>query len=131
VLIFGVYTWIDHQQLDAATAFASLALVSQVSWSIGTLPDIFNLYANLKPSGDRLADFFSNVESIQSKVLQDQPGVTMIDARIGVGASFALFDVSFCVRAGELVIVTGAVGSGKTSLLMVASGARQALQVRY
>ncbi|KAH9256338.1 hypothetical protein BASA81_005559 [Batrachochytrium salamandrivorans] len=78
--VFAYVTLVEHKELDAAGAFATLLVLSQLSWSVGTLPDIFNLYSSLMPCANRLA-------------------------------------AGFQLKRGELVVVTGPAGAGKSCLL--------------
>jgi ABC-type multidrug transport system fused ATPase/permease subunit len=57
VSIFAWYTLVDKKTLDSATAFTALAWIAQMQWSLNTLPAIYNLYASLNPSCERLAEF--------------------------------------------------------------------------
>jgi hypothetical protein len=42
--IFSYYTVVDRKVLTPAVAFAALAWIQQMRWSINTLPDIYNLW---------------------------------------------------------------------------------------
>ncbi|CAE8677285.1 unnamed protein product, partial [Polarella glacialis] len=59
VTIFACYTLLEGRRLDAATAFTTLAWISTLKWSIQTLPDAYNLVADIKPSLDRISSFLS------------------------------------------------------------------------
>ncbi|GBG26436.1 ABC transporter, putative [Hondaea fermentalgiana] len=60
VAIFTWYTLVDGHKLDSTTAFTTLAWIAQMRWSINVLPDIYNMYAQLSPSCERLARFFND-----------------------------------------------------------------------
>jgi hypothetical protein len=50
--IFSYYTVIDRKVLTPAVAFAALAWVQQMRWSINTLPDIYNLWLAASRRGE-------------------------------------------------------------------------------
>src|SRR5689334_497550 len=58
-------------------------------------------------------------------VEQSEPVVEFESVNSRLGAEWALHDVSFALRAGEIRIVLGAAGSGKTTLLKAAIGVVQ------
>ena len=51
IVIFTWVTQIDKNTLDAASAFTTLLIISQITWSIGMIPDIFNS-SNHEPTND-------------------------------------------------------------------------------
>ena len=55
VAIFAWYVLYEQRPLEPAVAFASLAWINQLSWSINALPAAFQLRAFLLPSLQRLA----------------------------------------------------------------------------
>ena len=57
VAIFSWYALVEKKSLSPAVAFTALAWITQMEWSINTLPDIYNLWSSLSPSVERLADF--------------------------------------------------------------------------
>eukprot|EP00931_Biecheleriopsis_adriatica_P049874 TRINITY_DN28859_c0_g1_i1.p1 TRINITY_DN28859_c0_g1~~TRINITY_DN28859_c0_g1_i1.p1 ORF type:complete len:1375 (+),score=210.90 TRINITY_DN28859_c0_g1_i1:32-4156(+) len=59
VSIFAWYTLVEGKNLDAATAFTTLAWISTLQWSVQALPGIYNMIANLKPSIDRIDHFLT------------------------------------------------------------------------
>ncbi|CAK8998694.1 Metal resistance protein YCF1 (ABC-type Cd(2+) transporter) (ABC-type glutathione-S-conjugate transporter) (Yeast cadmium factor 1) [Durusdinium trenchii] len=132
VSIFAWYTAVEGHTLDSTTAFTTLAWISQMQWSISVLPDIYNLFASLGPSAERLATF-----------LNDGDGLSWLDhdiaepMRVGQGADagqqrqvavhfqgsagharhVVLDGVNLTINRGAFVIIAGAVGSGKSTLL--------------
>ncbi|CEO96031.1 hypothetical protein PBRA_004721 [Plasmodiophora brassicae] len=112
VAMFAWHTLIDGQTLDAAVAFSALAWISQMQWSISTLPSIYNAWSSLSPSLDRIAT------RLEQEHADD-------DHNHGVAACAAPIDV----RPGLQVIV-GATGSGKSTAL-AALAARQRTGASY
>jgi len=64
ISIFGWYTWVEGNSLDSKTAFLTLAWIAQMSWSVNCLPAIYNMYASLSPSCERLAAFFNSGDKV-------------------------------------------------------------------
>jgi ATP-binding cassette subfamily C (CFTR/MRP) protein 1 len=142
ISIFTWYTRVSpHKPLEPSVAFAALASITQISWSIATLPSIYDLWASLKPSGDRLVSFLMASANEQQQQLpsinanlpssinkSSLPFLKLSSARIPVGNQHALFDVDLEIERNSLVLVSGPVGGGKSSLLAVIAGARNVLQ---
>jgi len=57
ITIFAWYVLVEDRILDYATAFSTLAWISVLQWSLSTLPGAYAMYANLKPSLNRLSTF--------------------------------------------------------------------------
>mmetsp|Transcript_64082 Transcript_64082/g.171487 ORF Transcript_64082/g.171487 Transcript_64082/m.171487 type:complete len:1412 (-) Transcript_64082:386-4621(-) len=150
---FAYYVLVMKRTLDAATAFTVLAWLSQMQWSIQAIPSIFNMVANLGPSLQRLSKFLV-VEEDQPALVDaygfpqaagvDDSAVSMAtltmagcalkvrEAEIGYegdGAERAvvLNNVDLALKPGELVVLCGAIGSGKSSLLATLAKARPCL----
>jgi ABC-type multidrug transport system fused ATPase/permease subunit len=151
VSIFAWYTLVDKHALDSATAFTALAWISQMQWSLNTLPAIYNLYASLNPSCERLAEFLHTPE--QEEKGDEEKGdeekadgvyappvpeqahddadyrdsdfvVRAVGAVVGhVADTPVLTDVNLEVRKGEFLVIIGGVGSGKSTLLASIAGA--------
>ena len=61
--IFAWYTIQEGHTLDPATAFTALAWISQMQWSVNTLPALYNVLALLQPSIERLKGFLDDESS--------------------------------------------------------------------
>jgi len=153
VSVFAWYTLIQGKQLDSATAFTTLAWIGQVSWSVGVLPGIFDMYAALSPSGDRLVDFLKGDSGNRGATfwLEDEDSSLVDDeARLIKGGNavellgtlgfrhrsdkeppkVVLSNINLAVEEGHLVVIAGAVGAGKSTLLAGLSKALEPLEGR-
>lgn len=145
VSIFAWYVAVEGRELDSTTAFTTLAWIAQMRWSINVLPDIYNMYASLAPSCDRLAKFFNDetLGSVQSWLSLDDTeseenfnssvtslppdtavaiqGVLGYRQAGGKEVTTVLKDINLSVPRGKFMIIVGAVGSGKSTLLAAMS----------
>jgi len=161
IVVFAWVTKVDKETLSSADAFTTLLIISQISWSVGTLPDIFNLWSNLSPSAERLVKFFKDHrreptnqraevgEAIASSISKVEDGLrstqrkgqTFFSLSKGspvtvhitedsiIGFNKPLFSLPETIIAeGDLVIVTGKVGTGKSCLLSAIAGVRSPIQ---
>ena len=190
VSIFSWYTTYEGKALNPTVAFTALAWILNMQWSINTLPGMFNLYASLNPSCERLSEFLhaagewgeaaqnaeepsrggrdskmgavvatgdmgyevwpgskaseqdGNVDSFEGTqappdakepLLQNRGGKSPTapglrsDLPTSVERRVVLSGVNLHIRQGELVIVTGDVGTGKTTLLSTVARAQPML----
>ena len=58
--VFTYYTVALGRTLDSPTAFTALAWLTQMQWSVSTLPSIVNMWATLSPSMVRVAAFLAH-----------------------------------------------------------------------
>jgi len=122
--------------LDAATAFTSLSLLSILRFPLAVLPNIFNSAIEASVSLRRIASFLYS-EEIDFEALDEikrdlnMPDGYAVSVKHGnffwddLRRSQALFEIDFEVRIGELCLVTGEVGSGKSALLKMLIGELQ------
>ena len=78
--------------------------------SINTLPDIYNLWAALQPSCERLGSFLSSSDEVE---VEDASQV----CRFAGTVRYAEVSVDIACDKGDLVVITGPVGSGKSTVL--------------
>lgn len=111
--IFSYYTVVGRHTLTPAVAFAALAWVQQMRWSINTLPDIYNLWAALQPSCERLGAFLASDVHVRA---EDASCVCSFKGSVGHDG-VAVLKIDVDAGPGDVVVITGPVGSGKSTLL--------------
>lgn len=134
VVTFGVHTGVFHQTLDAQTAFTALALFNLLRMPMDALPDMIVQILSSLVSVRRIDTFLRETETEKYEQLlsddeersEDDPVVGFQDAtfvfqtkeRNELANSFSLQDLNLKFPQGELSIVAGPVGAGKTCLLL-------------
>ncbi|KAF0689985.1 Aste57867_18629 [Aphanomyces stellatus] len=108
--------------LDVSTALTSLALFNVLRFPLFKLPQVVNSIVEASVSVGRLRDFFLDQErTVVGAGPLTHPGILVQDATFTydttTAAAFSLRDVSLTMRAGDLVAVVGAVGSGKSTFV--------------
>ncbi|GLE11494.1 hypothetical protein PINS_up023950 [Pythium insidiosum] len=127
IATFGVYTAVLHEQLTPAVVFTSVALFSLIQGPLRQITNIVLLVIQSKVALERVAAFLAMPEADPTNVLTIESAVAdsyiVQNVIISVEhASFAwqddlvLRDITWRVHAGELWVVHGAVGVGKSSL---------------
>ena len=131
------YSAVEHQTLQAPTAFAAVAWFALVQDTIGQLPWAVGSGVNARVSLLRLQELFVTADAIAAKSaaapLNDIPVVLKSRERLALhadaisweadGSDPVLTDVRIRIQQGELCVICGAVGSGKSSLLAALAGA--------
>jgi ATP-binding cassette subfamily C (CFTR/MRP) protein 1 len=112
-------------QLQSATLFPVLTLFMQLRFSLNILPDtIYNLMEALVASR-RIHSFLSSPEHSPPRIDAAQGSAISlvgIQTRWSPGSRVALAVPSLEIPRGQLVVVVGAVGSGKSGLLLTILG---------
>jgi ABC-type multidrug transport system fused ATPase/permease subunit len=120
-----VYMAATSQQLVAADIFAALAVFMSLRFGLIMLPTSIALYAASMVSLRRCEEFLALPE--HEPLPTPPPCEPDTLARVSgtfewSGTQFSLQELSLSVGRGELVGVTGSIGSGKTSLLCALLG---------
>ncbi|KAH8093399.1 ATPase [Aureococcus anophagefferens] len=111
VAIFSWYALVEEKSLSPAVAFTALAWITQMEWSINTLPDIYNLWSSLSPSVERLAEFLLRAPKEPAAPPPfPSDAAAAVDGAVGYGAR-AVATAKFECRRGEVVAVVGPVGA--------------------
>jgi ABC-type multidrug transport system fused ATPase/permease subunit len=138
-LSFLCYTVIEQKDLNAPVAFTALSLFNVLRVPLDQLADMITNVLQTKVSVDRVEEFLREEETEkyhQLKHEDDDPEAPMIgfsNASFtwgskqqailkGANGAFQVQDLDIDFIPGELNIVAGATGSGKTSLLMALLG---------
>lgn len=144
-LTFFVYTVIEKKDLVPSVAFTALSLFNILRVPLDQLADMIAHVQESKVSVDRIEEFLDEDETEKytqlDETLHDEHNEAMIGfreatctwgsrraAKRGEGTAFALRDLDLTFRVGQLNVVTGPTGSGKTSLLMALLGEMALLQ---
>ncbi|GMH35949.1 hypothetical protein BSKO_03817 [Bryopsis sp. KO-2023] len=121
---FGTFTAMGGK-LTASVAFPALALFQLLRFPVMMFPNQITNLINGSVALKRLQSFMEADEMDQSPpapaapLYSDVSAVSIKDGTFswGVGEDPVLADVNLEVRSGQLVMVVGEVGSGKTSML--------------
>ncbi|GMF34564.1 unnamed protein product [Phytophthora lilii] len=121
---FAVYTLLMDETLTAAKVFTSIALFNLLRDPLREFPSMIQKCLQAKISLDRISDYLALHEIDLSNVIHDDPSVSTSDAIVVEHGSFswsedadpALANVSLTVKIGDLAVVHGPVGAGKSSL---------------
>ncbi|KAI8915587.1 P-loop containing nucleoside triphosphate hydrolase protein [Gorgonomyces haynaldii] len=145
---FFFYTVVAGYQLDAATAFTSISLLSTVSHYLTQAGEMISDFMNVQVTLGRINDFLSEEELV--KYLLPKRDITMIgfqNADFTYHSSketrddetapliqdhvFSLQDLNIEFPIGKLTVIIGPTGSGKSSLLGALLGEMKALKGDY
>ncbi|KAH5535557.1 hypothetical protein HBI27_170090 [Parastagonospora nodorum] len=134
-LSFYVYTNVEHKPLIPSVAFTALSLFQILRIPLDQLADMVAHVQESKVSVDRIEEYLTEPETEKYKQLvtrrKDEHGDPLIgfeNATFSWGGTdmsdktaadaFKLMDLDIKFRVGQLNVVAGPTGSGKTSLLM-------------
>ncbi|KAI9832491.1 MAG: hypothetical protein M1838_005641, partial [Thelocarpon superellum] len=136
---FFVYTVVEKKRLIPSVAFTALSLFSLLRIPLDQLADMLAHVQEAKVSVDRVDEFLKEEETEKYQQLRPNPDDSDEDPSIGLSdatltwggrdqalvdasAAFRLIDVNVVFQVGELNLIIGPTGSGKTSLLMALLG---------
>ncbi|ORY16095.1 ABC transporter type 1, transmembrane domain-containing protein [Clohesyomyces aquaticus] len=138
-LSFLVYTKVEHKDLIPSVAFTALSLFQILRIPLDQLADMVAHVQESKVSVDRIEEYLDEPET--DKYLQlithkkddnGQPLLGFEDGTFSWGGkdmedqtsaeAFKLMDLDIQFKVGELNVIVGPTGSGKTSLLMALLG---------
>ncbi|KAF2184709.1 ATP-dependent bile acid permease-like protein [Zopfia rhizophila CBS 207.26] len=138
-LSFLVYTKVEKKDLVPSVAFTALSLFQILRIPLDQLADMVAHVQESKVSVDRIEEYLNEPETekytqlVTKKVDENgQPIIGFEDGTFSWGGkdmqdkaaaeAFKLMDLDIKFRVGELNVVVGPTGSGKTSLLMALLG---------
>lgn len=133
-LTFLVYTMVEKKDLIPSVAFTALSLFSLLRIPLDQLADMVAHVQESKVSVDRIEEYLNEPETDKYKQLQDKDydedgnhviGFENATFSWGGGTEaddFKMIDLNMRFRIGELNVIVGPTGSGKTSLLMALLG---------
>lgn len=138
-LTFLVYTVIEGKPLLPSVAFTALSLFNLLRVPLDQLADMLAHVQESKVSVDRVEEFLNEDETEKYTQLRhnvkDDSGQLMIGLRnvtctwgsrpsngSKASSTFSLLDVDVMFKPGQLNVVVGSTGAGKTSLLMALLG---------
>nr|POE65317.1 atp-dependent bile acid permease [Quercus suber] len=132
-LTFVFYTIVEKKDLVPSIAFTALSLFSLLRIPLDQLADMVAHVQEAKVSVDRVEEYLTEPETDKYKQLEanelDANGEPMIGfdlATFSWGSwdtdDFKMLDLNMRFRVGQLNVIVGPTGSGKTSLLMALLG---------
>ncbi|KAL9000019.1 MAG: hypothetical protein Q9169_001264 [Polycauliona sp. 2 TL-2023] len=144
---FMIYTLVEKKPLIPSVAFTALSLFSILRIPLDQLADMIAHVQECKVSVDRIEEFLNEDETEKYAQLtthgRDEGGATVIGfdkailtwgskdaATSGAVKAFRMIDINTRFSIGELNLVVGPTGSGKTSLLMALLGEMTLFQGR-
>ncbi|CAN3503757.1 ATP-dependent bile acid permease [Diutina catenulata] len=128
---FYCYTIVAGNRLTAPVAFVALTLFNILRNPLEFIADIVSDLVQSKVSLDRVARFLAEPESAKYQQLQDDGSVGFRNATFAwnaKGDDFRLRDLDVSFKLGELNVVVGPTGSGKTSMLLALLGEMDLIQ---
>ncbi|PNS15552.1 ATP-dependent bile acid permease [Sphaceloma murrayae] len=132
-LTFMVYTIIEKRPLIPSVAFTALSLFSILRVPLDQLADMVAHVQESKVSVDRVEEYLNEAETEKYEQLKpdqyDDSGEPIIgfdNCNFSWGSTgeedFKLIDVDMRFKVGQLNVIVGPTGSGKTSMLMALLG---------
>lgn len=121
---FGVYLRLSgSEDLDAARIFTTLALLGVLVAPLNAFPWVVNGMVEARVSIDRVGRFLHAPDTYSCvPASADLGALDLLDATLVVGGALVLSRATLRVRPGDLVVVSGAVATGKTSVLLALLG---------
>jgi ABC-type multidrug transport system fused ATPase/permease subunit len=138
-LSFLVYTKVENKDLIPSVAFTALSLFQILRIPLDQLADMIAHVQESKVSVDRIEEYLNEPETDKYSQLishkEDENGQPILGFEHGTfswgsndmkdkiaAEAFKLMDLDIRFKVGELNVVSGPTGSGKTSLLMALLG---------
>ncbi|KAF1957257.1 hypothetical protein CC80DRAFT_547174 [Byssothecium circinans] len=138
-LSFFVYTNVEHKDLIPSVAFTALSLFQILRIPLDQLADMVAHVQESKVSVDRIEEYLNEPETDKYAQLvthkTDEDGQPLIGFEAGTFSwggkdlteqtaadAFKLMDLDIKFKVGNLNVIVGPTGSGKTSLLMALLG---------
>ncbi|KAL1304382.1 hypothetical protein AAFC00_003383 [Neodothiora populina] len=136
---FLVYTLVEKKDLIPSVAFTALSLFSLLRIPLDQLADMVAHVQESKVSVDRIEEYLNEPETEKYHQLltdevdeQGEPVIGFDDASFTWGSEsdddFKMIDLNMRFKVGELNVIAGPTGSGKTSLLMALLGEMHKLE---
>jgi ABC-type multidrug transport system fused ATPase/permease subunit len=132
-LSFAVYTLVEKKDLIPSIAFTALSLFSLLRIPLDQLADMVAHVQESKVSVDRVEEYLNEPETDKYKQLdgdsRDDDGELIIGFNNGTFSwggkesdDFKMIDLNMRFKVGQMNVIIGPTGSGKTSLLMALLG---------
>ncbi len=102
-----------------STFLSTYMLVSRKASKLGKL---FNASASLSVSWDRIKPYLKNQEIKEVKLESNENVLQVNDLTFGFDETFKVSNINFEAHCGDLIAISGATHSGKTTLLAALSG---------
>lgn len=141
VAVYSFYSVVSKKPLVPSVIFPALSLFDLLAQPIVMLPGIFSNMAEAKVALKRLGKFFIMEEMDQDIVLRFNKPLKLSDVSVLIkdasfvwsskkttevseldSLNYALKNINFTARKGQLTCIVGKVGSGKTTLMKAMIG---------
>ncbi|CAK4154079.1 unnamed protein product [Aphanomyces euteiches] len=125
---FAVYTMVMDQQLTATKVFSALALFRLLQNPVREIPDNISAVVQARVSLNRILSYLTQEDKPvrpEAPAPEDQNVLVTIQNGTftwGDESTPILKDVNLTIHRGDLVVIHGKVGSGKSSLCMAICG---------
>ena len=140
LLSFAVYTLVEKKDLIPSIAFTALSLFSLLRIPLDQLADMVAHVQESKVSVDRVEEYLNEPETDKYKQLAgdlEREGDPIVGFDNGVfswgsrdAEDFKMIDLNMRFAVGQMNVIVGPTGSGKTSLLMALLGEMTLLEGR-
>jgi ABC-type multidrug transport system fused ATPase/permease subunit len=132
-LTFLIYTMVEKKDLIPSVAFTALSLFSLLRIPLDQLADMVAHVQESKVSVDRVEEYLNEPETDKYRQLQadvvDEEGEPVIGFDNGTFSwgniesdDFKMIDLNVHFKVGQVNVIIGPTGSGKTSMLMALLG---------
>jgi ABC-type multidrug transport system fused ATPase/permease subunit len=121
LVTFVTHTYILHQSLDAATAFAAIALFKSFDQSLSLYPGIINDFIASAVAIQRIMTFLSqdNIQPLNGVESSDYHyDIGYENATLSWNSFIALRNISIQFPKNKVTLITGPTGCGKSSILL-------------
>ena len=116
---YGIYNSVDGINFGVITAL--LQLILQVKSPIVSVSGFFTAHAEMLSSGERLFEL-SNGEDINLIPVDDFDLIRFENVSFSYGGEEVIKNLSFEIKKGENLVIKGASGEGKTTLIKLLTG---------
>ncbi|KAK3381154.1 ATP-dependent bile acid permease [Podospora didyma] len=127
----GSYAWL-YGELTASVAFVSIGILSTLDFAVSAIPGLIRFSVDCWVSLKRIEGYLDGPELKSTRTYSDRPDIVLEsaslawpvddEAKTGEADRFVLRDVTLNFPPGELSVISGKTGSGKSLLLAAILG---------
>lgn len=121
-VVFGIYAiYKGDSSVDFGSLIAVLQLVLQIKAPISGISGFFTAYTDMLVSCERLL-VVSDYLDTERTFISDFESITIQNLEFSYGDNKVLSNVNFEIKKGDKVLIKGASGEGKTTLVKIIAG---------